>query len=77
VANVYFAFASKQPAVYEAKFALRPELRFADSESSLKCAPLSRHSLLFSETFLRGWRGSERNPLSGLHGLVELERTGA
>ncbi|WP_277183840.1 hypothetical protein [Caballeronia sp. BR00000012568055] len=33
MANAYFAFASKHPAVDEAVFALQSELRFADLET--------------------------------------------
>jgi len=75
-AMAYLAFAREHPAVYEAMFAMRTNLQFAeaDTRSELKEAfaalaavvPSSRSDVeVATETF---W--------AGLHGLAELERAG-
>lgn len=76
VATTYLAFARAHPAVYEAMFSMRTDLRFAaaDAKSELKdgfaalmavVAPSSSDAEIATETF---W--------AALHGLAELERSG-
>jgi len=76
VAATYLAFAREHPAVYEAMFSMRIDLRFAetDTKSELKdgfaalmavVAPSSGDAEIATETF---W--------AALHGLAELERSG-
>jgi AcrR family transcriptional regulator len=76
VAMAYLAFAREHPAVYEAMFAMRTNLHFAeaDTKSELRdgfaalmavVAPSSSDAEIATETF---W--------AALHGLAELERSG-
>lgn len=76
VARAYLAFAQQQPALYEAMFTMRTDLRFSevDSKAELKEAfaalaavltPTKSDAAAATETF---W--------ATLHGLAELERSG-
>ena len=78
VAHAYLEFARANPALYEAMFALRVDLRFAQSDTP---APLSASFVEMRDALapLAGVRDVETFTeivWSGLHGLATLSRAG-
>jgi hypothetical protein len=76
VANAYFTFASMNPAVYEAMFTLRTELRFADSATRPEMRAAFEALAVVIRPFYGDGEVATETFWAALHGLVELERSG-
>ena len=74
VASAYFAFASEQPAIYEAMFTMPTGLRFAEADAP----PAARDAFAALAAVTPGHdvETATETFWAALHGLVELERAG-